>query len=172
MSSSLRSPLNSFLCYLQNATRPSPEARSTPKNAPMSAVQEVLSASSVALVDRPPWPFGGSALLKPVLTIHAGALVHVRLGYMGAATAGDALLDALADKAAHEEGAALDAPVGLGVPGDLCLLCQLAPLSARLAPSILQRLGDARNNERPAPGLELSRKTLERTLWRDPPRSK
>jgi hypothetical protein len=42
MSSSLRSPLNSFLCYLQNATRPSPEARSTPKNAPMSAVQAFL----------------------------------------------------------------------------------------------------------------------------------
>src|SRR5215207_10679690 len=42
MSSSLSSPLNSFLCYLQNATRPSPEARSTPKNAPISAVQAFL----------------------------------------------------------------------------------------------------------------------------------
>src|SRR5918998_1163954 len=67
-------------------------------------------------------------LLEAVLAIHPGALVHVGLGYVGAASTCDALLDALADEAAHEEGAALYTPVGLGVPGDLVRLRQNAPL--------------------------------------------
>jgi hypothetical protein len=67
-------------------------------------------------------------LLEAVLTVHAGALVHVGLGDVGASAGGDALFDALADKAAHEEGAALDAPVGLGVPGDPLFVGQRRPL--------------------------------------------
>jgi len=58
-------------------------------------------------------------LLEAVLTVHAGALVHVGLGYVGASTTGDAFFDTLADKATHEKGATLYAPIGLGVPGDL-----------------------------------------------------
>src|SRR3712207_3708433 len=58
----------------------------------------------------------GFWLLKAVLAVHVGTLVHVGLGYVYAAAAGNALLYALADKAAHEEGAALYTPVGLGVP--------------------------------------------------------
>src|SRR5215210_6631629 len=71
-------------------------------------------------------------LLEAVLTVHAGALVHVGLGYVGAPTTGDALLDTLADKTAHQEGTALYAPVGLGVPGDLLRLRQDSPLSLLL----------------------------------------
>lgn len=76
--------------------------------------------------------FGGSALLKPVLTIHAGALVHVRLGYVVAASRSDALFDAFADKAAHKEGAALYTSVGLWVPGDPLRIRQGSPLSPSL----------------------------------------
>jgi hypothetical protein len=60
----------------------------------------------------------GSFSLEAVLTVHAGALVHVGLGDVGAPARGYPLLDALADEAAHQEGATLDAPVGLGVPSD------------------------------------------------------
>src|SRR5918998_16592 len=71
-------------------------------------------------------------LLEAVLAVHAGALVHVGLGYVGASTAGDAFFDALADKAAHEEGATLYAPIGLGIPGDPLCVRQGGPLSSSL----------------------------------------
>jgi hypothetical protein len=81
--------------------------------------------------DRPPWKDGLAgpdifcpALLEPVLAIHAGALVHVGFGDVGAPARGYAILDALADKTPHQEGAALDAPVGLGVPGDPLFVSQ------------------------------------------------
>src|SRR4051795_9636111 len=77
-----------------------------------------------------------SWLLKPVLAVHTGALVNVGLGYVGAATTGYALLDALANKATHQKGAALYAPVGLGVPGDL-RLSQNSNLSLGFSPLIL-----------------------------------
>jgi|SRR3954462_14642825 hypothetical protein len=73
-----------------------------------------------------------SWLLEPVLAVHASALVHVGLCYVSAATTGYALLDALADKATHQKGAALYAPVGLGVPGDLLRVRQDSPLSHSL----------------------------------------
>src|SRR5688572_11212019 len=70
-------------------------------------------------------------LFEPVLTVHAGALVHVGLGDVVAPAGCDTLLDALADKAAHEEGTALDAPVGLGVPGELFAVRHAGSPSAR-----------------------------------------
>src|SRR3954453_8122642 len=77
-----------------------------------------------------------SWLLEPVLAVHASALVHVGLGYVGAATTGYALLDALADEATHQKGAALYAPIGLGVPGDI-RLSQNSNLSLGFSPLIL-----------------------------------
>ncbi len=78
----------------------------------------------------------GPCLLETVLAVHAGALVHVGFGDVGTAAAGDALLDTLADKSAHQKWAALYAPVCLRVPGDP-RLSQGSPLSlicARILP--------------------------------------
>jgi len=76
-------------------------------------------------------------LLEAVLAVHPGALVHVGLGDVGASAGGHPLLDALADKTAHEEGTALDAPVGLGVPSDPLFFRQRMPLSENVSTCIL-----------------------------------
>ena len=71
-------------------------------------------------------------LLEAVLAVHPGALVHVRLGYVVAASRSDALFDAFADKAAHKEGAALYTSVGLRIPGDPLRIRQGSTLSPSL----------------------------------------
>ena len=71
-------------------------------------------------------------LLETVLAIHAGALVHVGLRDVVASAGGYPLLNAFADKAPHQKGAAPYASVGLGVPGDP-LLGQPTPLLFRSA---------------------------------------
>src|SRR5215208_5873167 len=58
-------------------------------------------------------------LFETVLAVHAGAFVYVGFGDVGAAPGGYAVFYALADEAAHEEGAAFYPAVGFGIPGDL-----------------------------------------------------
>ena len=89
-----------------------------------------------------PWNLKTQHLLKSVLTVHAGALVHVGLGDVVAPAGGHPLLYTLADKAAHQEGAAPYAPVGLGVPGDPLLFGQLAPLTRSDRSRILPQRGE------------------------------
>src|SRR4051812_359385 len=141
---------------------------------PKGACTYLGSSLPIGLLGKPS-PLGEqNRLLKSVLTVHAGALVYVSLGYVGAAAGGDALLDALADEAAHEEGAALDAPVGLRVPGDPLRLRHRALLSDVSFMPVFYRLGlyeksEGRNNGRLQAPLEytrhpllLGRKVLER----------
>lgn len=80
------------------------------------------------------------SLFKAVLPVHAGALVHVCLGDVGTAPRGDPILDTLADKPAHQEGAAPDPAVGLRVPGNMCIFHRFMPLSKNPRAYILSQL--------------------------------
>ena len=117
--------------------------------------------------------YESSGLLKPVLAVHAGALVHVCFGDVGAAAGGDALLDTLADKAAHEEGAALYTPVGFRVPGDPLCIRQGSTLSSSLGYDCILPCkpfeGDRHNNEYPWAPLEYAcrPRSPERKVWRE-----